>query len=59
MLIAVNPYRDLGLYGDHILHGYVDKNRIEVRFFDMDNFRGTPLILLSSFSDASSRVRHR
>lgn len=30
VLISVNPFRELGIYADDILHSYVSKSRIEM-----------------------------
>lgn len=62
VLIAVNPYRDLGLYTNDILHSYYGKNRIEMpphvyavgeaAFHQMVSYQENQCVIISGESGA-------
>lgn len=62
VLISVNPFRDLGIYTDQILHSYEGKNRLEVpphvfsiaesMFYNMKAYNESQCVIISGESGA-------
>ena len=62
MLVSVNPFRDLGIYKDHVLESYKGKNRLEMpphvfaiaesAYYNMKAYKDNQCVIISGESGA-------
>ncbi|AMD21798.1 HFL058Cp [Eremothecium sinecaudum] len=62
VLISVNPFRDLGIYGEEVMKSYQDKNRLEVpphvfaiaeaMYYNMKAYKENQCVIISGESGA-------